>query len=72
MIFLRIKSDCLAARRPLRAGEVLPLDELPQRDRQILIGAGLAETIERYEVPDPKPTVADPAPANVDPKPAKK
>ncbi len=63
MTFLRIKSDCIASRRQLRAGEVLAFDELSERDRVSLVGFGLAEAIERYEVPDPAPQVADPKPA---------
>ena len=68
-VFLRIKGDCISARRQLRAGEVLPVEEIAERDRQILVGCGLAEVIERYEVPDPKPQVADPKPAVADPQP---
>ena len=72
MEFLRIKGDCIAGGRQLHAGEVLKPEELADRDRQILVGCGLAEVIERYEVPEPKPTVADPKPKVADPKPAKK
>lgn len=69
MEFLRIKGDCIAAGRQLHAGEVLKPEELADRDRQILVGCGLAEVIERYEVPEAKPTVADPKPAVADPQP---
>lgn len=68
-VFLRIKGDCIASRRPLRQGEVLPIEDVDEKDRQILVGCGLAEVLERYEVPDPKPQVADPKPAVADPQP---
>ena len=61
-IFLRIKGDCIASRRPLRQGEVLPIEDVDEKDRQILVGCGLAEVLERYEIPDPAPQVADPQP----------
>lgn len=72
MNFIRIKSDCIAAGRQLRAGEIVKVDDLTARDRNTLVGLGLAEAIERYEVPDPAPTVADPAPKATKKKAAKK
>ena len=56
--FLRIKSGCVAFGRTCPAGQLIDLELLTEpralSDMDVLIGSGLAEIVERWEViPEP-------------------
>lgn len=62
---IQIMSSCVCAGRNLQSGMLIDPEKLTQSELAVLIGAGLAREVERYEVPDPEAV-------NPDPKPAKK
>ena len=62
---IQFTASCVCAGRNMQAGSLVDPETLTQSELAVLIGAGLAREVERYEV-------ADPEAVNPDPKPAKK